>query len=180
MQDSESLLPRELESQDVPRVQQRPCLAVGPLHVPDPLFHVDLVKTESGGRGPGQLHVAVLAEFANGLEVREGVRIVEEMMEGDQGVRLAPAIGHLQLPDRLVALSCEASGHIPGQVAKREGRIGEGEKLLGVFVEGPATGPADHLVEVGGELRQRQLTGAKLGLECYDLVPGDGGGGHGS
>ena len=158
-------------------MQQRPCLAVGPCTSLIPFSHVDLVKTESGGRGPGQLHVAVLAEFANGLEVREGVRIVEEMMEGDQGVRLAPAVGHLQLADRLVALSRQACGHIPGQVAKRKGRVGEGEELLGVFVEGPTTGPADHLVEVGGKLRQRQLAGAKLGLSATTWCQGMGAGG---
>ena len=74
------------------------------------------------------------------------------MMQGDQGVRLAAAVGHLQLANGLVALPCQPCGHIPGQIPKREGRVGEGEELLGVFVEGPATGPADHLVEVSGEL----------------------------
>ncbi len=68
---------------------------------------------------------------------------------------LAAAVGHLQLADRLVAPSRQPSGHVTGQIAKREGGIGQGKELLRIFVQGTPTGPAHHFVEVGGELRQR-------------------------
>ena len=155
VQDPESVGACKLEGEDVPRVPQRTGLAAGCAHVRDSLLHVDLVEAERRGRGFGEFHVGVLSEFANGLEVREAVRIAKEMMQGDERVRLAATVGHLQLADRLVALSRQPRGHVPGQIAEREGGIRQGEELLGVFVQGAPSGPACHLVEVGGELGQR-------------------------
>ena len=39
------------------------------------------------------------------------------MMQGNQGVRLAASVGHLQLADSPVAPACQSCRHIPGQIA---------------------------------------------------------------
>ena len=68
---------RELEGEDTPRVQQRAGLALGPSYLFDPPLHIDLVKAECGRRGVREFHIGVLTEFANGLQIREGVGMLK-------------------------------------------------------------------------------------------------------
>ena len=68
-------------------------------------------------------------------KVGQAVGIVDQVVEGDQGVGLAAAVGELQLAHGLVVLARQAQHDVPGQLAQVVGGVGEGEELAGIFVD---------------------------------------------
>ena len=101
--------------------------------------------------------VGVFAELADGGQIGQGFRLVEEVVQGDERVGLATTVGHLELADRLGAPASEPGGDVPDEVPEGVGGVGEREELRRVLVDGAASGPGDDLVEVGGELGQGEL-----------------------
>lgn len=96
-------------------------------------------------------------ELAYRRQVRQRVRVVHEMVKGDQGVGLAPAVSQLELPHRLVAPPGQAQDYLAAELAQVVGGIGQGEEFprVTVYLARPAH---HHLVEVGGEDGQREVT----------------------
>ena len=155
----------------MPQGARRPVRRAHPFDAP---LHVDLVEAEGGGERAWQGAADVLAELPHGREVGQRLGVPEQVVEGDQGVGLAAAVGQFELPYRLVALPREPSGDVLHQLAQGVGRIGEGEELLRLLVHRATALPEGHLVQVGGEFRERQRTGTQLFLEADDTGPGRG------
>ena len=164
----------ELERQHAPGMAQRPRFAVGSAHALDTSLGIDLVETERYRERRRQIHADVLAELLHRGQIRQCVRVAEQMMERDQRVRLPAAIGQLELPHRLVALPGEPCRHVLHQLAQRVGRIGQREEFRRVLVDRPASLRLRDLVQVGGEFGEREFTGSKLLLQADDFVPGPG------
>ena len=93
------------------------------------------------------------------------------MVEGDERVRLAAAVGELQLPHGLVAFAFEPNGNVLHQLAQGVGGIGEREELGGIFVDGAFAPGEGDFVEIRRELGEGELAGLELGLEADEAVP---------
>ena len=89
-----------------------------------------------------------------------------------QRVGLAAAVGQFELPHRLRVSSRETQHDVPGELAQREGRVGQGEEPGGILVYRPRAPLHHHVVQVGGEVGQRQLAGAHVLAQLHDAVPG--------
>ncbi len=114
----------------------------------------------------------MLDELLHGGQiVRQAGGIAAEVVERDEGVGLAPAVGQLKLAHRFVVPAGEAQGDVARQVAQRDGGIGEGEERAWVLVDWPRLAH-DDVVEVGGEDGERELAGAHVLAQLDDLVPG--------
>ena len=96
---------------------------------------------------------------------------MEQVVERNERMRLAAAVGEFQLPHGLVALTTEPNGDVLRQLAQRVGGIGEREELRRVFVDGALAAGEGDFVEVGGELGESELAGFELGLEGDEVVP---------
>ena len=164
----------ELVRQHAPRVAQRAGRAVRGAHPVDAPLHVDLVEAERHRKRGRQGGADVLPELPHRRQVRQPRRIAEQVVERDQGVGLAAAVGQFELPHRLVALPREPAGDVLHQLPQRVGRIGEGEEPRRVFVDGALPARQRHLVQVGGELGQRQLPRPQFFLQPHDFMPGLG------
>ena len=105
-------------------------------------------------RALGRRDADVLDELLDGRQVGQMLGIADQVIEGDQGVGLAAAVGQLQLAHGLVVLARQAQHHILGQLTQVEGGIGEGKELRRVLVDRPG-GAHGHVVEVGGEDAER-------------------------
>ena len=87
--------------------------------------------------------------------VRQRGRVVHQVEQRDQRVRLAAAVGEIQLAHRLVALARQPPHHVPRQVAQVVGRVGQRKELRRVFVNRALAFLEDDLIQIGGEHRQR-------------------------
>ena len=161
----------QLEGQHAPRVAQGARLPVRRAHVLDAPFGVDLVEAQGHGEGARQIGADMAPELPDRRHVGQRLRVAEQMVERDQGVGLAAAVGELQLPYRLVAPPSEASGDVLHQFPKRMGGVGEREERLRILIGRAAARPQGHFVQVGGKLRQRERTAAQLVLQADDLMP---------
>ncbi len=134
----------DLVGQHAPGVPQPARLAGRPLDL-HALLHVELVEAQGHDLGPGRLHADVLDELVDGGQVGQVRRVADQVQQGDQRVRLAAAVGQLQLPHGLVVLAGEAVDDILGQFAEVVGREGQGEELgrLAVDLAAPVH---DHVV----------------------------------
>ena len=162
----------QLEGQHAPRVAQGALLPVRRAHVFDAPFGVDLVEAQGHREGARQIGADMAPELPDRRQVGQRLWVSEQVVERDQRVGLAAAIGQLQLADRLVAPPVEAKGHVLHQFPQRVRRVGEREERLRVFVDRPAPLPQGHFVQVGGELRQRERAAAQLVFQADDLMPG--------
>ena len=169
----------ELEREHAPRMLERADLPVGSAHPVDPPLHVDLVEAEGHRERPRQRPAHVLPELLHRLDPGQGGRVAEQVVEGDEGMGLAAAVGQLELPHRLGAPPGEPFRHVLDQLAQGGGGKGQGEEARGVLVNGPPALAEGDLVQVGGELRQGELAAPQLLLEAEDPMPRlRSGGGH--
>ena len=113
----------------------------------------------------------MLAELAHRRNVRQGGGVLEQVVERNERMRLAAAVGEFQLPHGLVALATEPNGNVFRQLAERVGGIGEREELGRIFVDGALAAGEGDFVEVGGKLGKGELAGFELGLEGDEVVP---------
>ena len=104
---AKSVRSRELEGQHAPGVAERSGLAVRPAHPFDASLDIDLVEAERDGERAREIGADVLAELLDRRQAWQRHRVAEEVVEGDEGMGLAAAVGELELPHRLVALPCE-------------------------------------------------------------------------
>ena len=95
----------------------------------------------------------------------------KEVVERDEGVGLAAAVGQLQLPYRLGAPAGESFRHVLHKLAQGVGGIREREESRGVFIDRPCAPTEGDLVEVGRELGEGELAASQLVLEADDAVP---------
>ena len=174
VQRAQPVRPRELEREHAPRMAQRAGLPVRPAHPLDAPLRVDLVEAERGRERPRQLRADVLPELPHRRQVRQPGRVAEQVVEGDQRVRLPAAVGQLELPHRLVAPPRQPRRHVAHQLAQRVRGIRQGEELRRILVHWPPPLRLHHLVQVGRELGQRQFTRPQLVLQVDDFVPGTG------
>ena len=151
---AQPLRARELERQHAPGVAERARPAPRRAHALDAPLHVDLVEAERRDERARQAGADVLAELPHRGEVGQRLRVPEQVVEGDQGMGLAAAVGQLELPYRLVALPRQPPGDVPRELPQRVGRVGEREELLRLLVDRAAALPERHLVQIGGELRE--------------------------
>src|SRR5918996_2657239 len=110
-------------------------------------------------------------ELLHGGNVGQGSRLLHQLHQGDQGVRLTPAEGHVQLAHRLLRLARQPPGHVAGEIAQAHRGIGEGEELLWVVID-PRIAPEHHIVEVGRERLERELRALDVGAHAHNFVPG--------
>ena len=164
----------ELEGQRAPGVTQSTSVAVRPTHPLDAPLDIDLVEAECDRERAREIGADMLPEFAHRRQIRQCRRVAEEVVEGDEGMGLAAAVGELQLPHRLVALSREPRRDVLHELPQRKGRKGEREELLRVLVHRAAALRECHLVEVGRELREGEFAGAEFVFQADDMVPGLG------
>ena len=113
----------------------------------------------------------MLAKLPHRRQVRQRRRIAEQVVERDQRVRLAAAVGQFELAHRLVAVPGQPPGDVLHQFAQRVRRIGERKELLGVFVDRTPALRLRDLVQVSSELRERQLPAAQFPLQPHHLMP---------
>ena len=111
------------------------------------------------------------AKFLHRRQVRQVGRVIHQMKQRDEGMRLAAAVGEIQLPHRLVALARQPPHHVPRQVAQVVGWVGEREEFLRVFVNRALAFFQDDLIQIGGEHRQRQLARFQFITKLDHFVP---------
>ena len=179
MDGAEPLRAGKLKREHAPGVLERTRLAVRRTYSVDPLFHVDLVEAERHRERLRQLCPHVLPELLHGLQAGQRGRVAEQVVERDEGVGLAAAVGELELPHRLGALPGESFRHVLDQLSQGGCRKGQGKEPLRILIDGPLPLAEGDLVQISGELRQGQLAASQLVLEADDLMPWLGsGGGH--
>ena len=168
----------KLKRKHAPRMLQGACLAVRGADTVDAAFHVDLVEAERNRKRLRQLRTHVLPELLHCLDLGQCGRIAKQVIERDEGVGLAAAVGQLQLPDRLGAPPGKSFRHVLDELAQGVGGKRERKESRRVFIDGPCALSEGDLVEIGGELREGELAASKLLLEADDAVPrrrsGDG------
>ena len=113
-------------------------------------------------------------ELLDRRQIWQRRRVAEEVVEGDESMGLAAAVGELELAHRLVALSCEPRRDVLDELPQRVGRIGEREELLRVLVYRAAALRERHFVQVGRELCEGELPRAQLLFQADDVMPGLG------
>ena len=161
----------DLESEHAPGMLQPAQLALRPAYL-HPLLDVQLVEGERRDPGRRQRRADIGLELLHRGQARQRRRIVREMAQRHQRVGLAAAVGQLELPHRLRVPARETQHDVPRELAQRERRIGEREKPGGVLVYRPRASLHHHVVQVGGEVGQRQLAGAHVLAQFHDAVPG--------
>ena len=164
----------ELVREHAPGVAKHAGIAFRGTHSLDAALDIDLVEAQRSHMRSGQLVTRVLPELTHRRHVRQTLGIPEQVIESDQRVRLAAAVGQLQLPHGLVASPREPRRHITGEIPQRVRWIGQGEELVRLLVHRPLAPCERDLMQIGGELRQRQFARAQLVLQPDDLVPGLG------
>src|SRR5712691_683513 len=80
-------------------------------------------------------------------------RVMHQMKQRDQGVRLATTIGEFELTNGFVVLACQPSDDISGQLSQVKRGIGKREELLRVLIH-RACLPHDHVVQISSKDRQ--------------------------
>ena len=140
----------ELPGEDAPGVLQHPDASIGRQRF-DALLEVDLVEAERRHPRLRGLEADMRREFPHGGQVRQTGRVVDEVPERDQGVRLSPAVVDGDLPVCLVAPPRQPKGDLLDQLAQIPGRVGEGEEFRRVLVDRPPALPGHDIVEIGGE-----------------------------
>ena len=75
---------------------------------------------------------------------------------------LAPAVGELELADGLGIPAGEAERHVARELTQREGRKGQREETARVLVDRSRAILHDNVVEVGGEVGERELARAHV------------------
>jgi hypothetical protein len=101
------------------------------------------------------------------------------VVEGDEGVGLAPAEGGAELDHRLSALARQALQDVLEEALQLLGEVGLAEELVGVAVLRAGRAP-DHVVQLGGEGALVELAGADVGVGGGQAPPGGEGVGTGS
>ena len=117
------------------------------------------------------MRVRVLAELSNRRDIRQSPGVVEQMVEGDEGVRLSAAVRHLELAYSFAVLARQPSRDIPHQFAQCVRGVSEREELGRVLVDRALPRLGHDLVQVGRELGEREFPGAEFRLKANDLVP---------
>src|SRR5436309_15568133 len=92
------------------------------------------------------------------------------MEEGDQSVRLTPAVGEFELANSLIALPCQAHNDVLGKFTQVKGGIREGKELVRLLVDGPRF-PHHHVVQVSSKNGERELSRLEVLSELHDFVP---------
>ena len=129
---AQPLVAVELVGEHAPRVAKRTRPAIRRPHALDAAFDVDLVEAERRGVGAREPPARVLAELAYRRHVRQRLRFPEQVIQRDQRVRLAAAVGQFQLAHGLVALPVQPRRHVLDQLPQGVGRVGQREELLPV------------------------------------------------
>src|SRR3989304_4231556 len=86
-------------------------------------------------------------------------------------MRLAPAVREPELTHGFLILAGEAADDVTGQVEERRRRVRESKELLRVLVDAPPAAFERDVVEVGGELVERELAGPEVIAQADNLVP---------
>ena len=168
---SQTVIAGELVREHAPWMAQGAGFALWRTHTLNAALDIDLVEAQSCNMGPRQLVTRVLPKLAHRRHVRQTLRVPEQVIERDERMRLAAAVGQLQLPHRLVASPREPRRHITDELPQRVRGIGQGEELLRLLVHRPLAPPERDLMQIGGELRQRQFARAQFVLQPDDFVP---------
>jgi hypothetical protein len=121
---------------------------------------------------PGRLLADGLDEFVNGGKVGQVVRVLHQMVEGDERVRLAAAIGQLELAHGLVVLVRQAQGHVAHQVAQVVRGEGQAKETFRFLVDRLLAALHQDLVKVRREHRERQVAGLQVFPKLDHFVPG--------
>jgi len=110
----------DLVGEDAPGVLETPGLAG---RAPDihPFFNIQLIEAQPGYTRLGRLLADGLDERVDRRQVGQVVRVLDEVIERDQCVRFAAAVGQLELADGLVVLVGEAQSHVAHQVRHGKG-----------------------------------------------------------
>ena len=114
---TQAVAARELIRQHAPRMAQSARLAIRRFDVLDAFLDVDLVEAQRGHERLRQIAAYMLAELAHRGHVRQRGGIAEQVIERDECMCLAAAIGELQLPHGLVALPAQSNSDILHQFA---------------------------------------------------------------
>ena len=172
MDRAESLRAGKLERKHAPGVLERTRLAVRRPNPVDSPLDVNLVEAKRHRKRLRKIRAHVLPELLHRLDVGQRGRVSKQVVERDEGMGLATAVGQLELPHRLGALPGESLRHVLDQLAQGGGCERQLEEPRGVLVDGPPSLPEGDLMQIGRELRKRELAAPQLVLEADDLVPG--------
>src|SRR5206468_3770522 len=146
-----------------------PCFTLGSTDLHS-FLDIELVKRKHSHASLRRGHTHVLHEFLHSWEIRQGLGITHQMEEGDQGMRLAPAVGEFELANSLIALPCQAHDHVLSQLAQVEGRVSEREKLTRLLVDRPRF-PHHHVVQVSSKNGERELSRFEIIPDLQDFMP---------
>jgi len=97
-------------------------LAVRPTHPLDAPLDIDLVEAECDRERAREIGADVLPEFAHRRQIRQCRRVAEEVVEGDEGMGLATAVGELQF--RTALSLCPASRAATSFTSSRNACVG--------------------------------------------------------
>jgi len=141
-----------------------------------------LSKASVATRLGGRLQSDVGDELLHGGEIaRQPGRIVDEMEERDERVRLTAAVGQLKLLYRLIAPSSQPEQDRLDQLPQVESWVRASKELPPVAVDalrrpvGVALARAfthGHGIEIGGKGRQREVAGLDVVAQGDDVMPG--------
>ena len=164
------LLTRKLPSQDAPRMNQTPRVALRIPHT-HAGFDVQFIEAQPGHPSARRGLANGLPEFMHGGQIRQVLRFGDQVPQGDERVGLASAVRQLELAYRLVILARHPQHHVPHQLPQVVGREGQGEEVDRIFVDGTLAALHHHFVQVRRKHVQRQFAGLQVIPQRDDFVP---------
>ena len=97
------------------------------------------------------------------------------MKERNERVRLAASVRELELANGFLVLARQAADDVTRQVEERRRRVRQSKELLGVFIDTPPAALQGDVVQVRGELIERELARPEVVAQADDPVPGSPG-----
>ena len=135
------------------------------------LLDIELVEAERHDPRRRQGRTDMGSKLLDRRQRRQRLRLVHEMVERHQSMGLASAIGQFELADGLGVLAGEAKRHVAREVPQRNGGKGKGEEPVRVLIDRPRAFLHRHVVQVGGEVGEREFARAHVLAQFRDFVP---------
>ena len=122
MERAQAIVARDLEPEHAPGMLQPAKLASRPAHF-HALLNVELVEAERGDACRRQWYADMGPELVDRGQVRQCLRVVDEVAQRHQRMGLAPAVRELELADGLGIPADETERHVACELAQGEGRL---------------------------------------------------------
>lgn len=135
MQETQALRFRDLPGEHAPGLPQPAARSIG-RHDFHAFLHVQLVEGEHGNARLRQGDTRVLLELPDGRQIGQAGRVAHQVVQRDERVRLAAAVGQLQLAYGLVGLAGQTEENLLDEFAQVVCRVRQAEEIGGIPVDG--------------------------------------------